>query len=60
MTQVKAEKTETTAGGKKLTLRKETLQDLKARNPQPQQVKGGLSQNTNTGDQCTFAVSGCI
>ena len=41
MTQVKAEKTKKKAGGKKLTLRKETLRDLKVRTTQTQQVKGG-------------------
>ena len=51
MTQVKAEKTKTKAGGKKLTLRKETLRDLKARNLQAQQVKGGIV--------CSFFGSGC-
>jgi hypothetical protein len=58
MSQKKAEKTKTKAGGKKLTLRKETLRDL---NPQTQQVKGGrLSQNTATGVQCSYKVSGCL
>ena len=56
MTQVKAAKTETTADGRKLTLRKETLRDL---NPQTQQVNGALSQNTTTGERCTYRVSGC-
>ena len=60
MSQVEAEKTKTNAGGKKLTLRRETLRDLQARNPQIQQVKSGRSQNTNTGDQCSYQVSGCI
>ena len=57
MTQLKAEETTTQAGGKKLTLRKETLRDL---NPQTQQVNGGgLSQDTTTGNRCTYRVSGC-
>ena len=48
---VKAEKTRKEAGGKRLTLRKETLRDLKARSPQAQQVKGG--------HVCSWDWSGC-
>lgn len=60
MTQVKAEETTRYATGKKLTLRKETLRDLKARNPRTQQVNGGASKDSATGDQCTYRVSGCV
>lgn len=51
MTQRKAEKMKKKTGGKKLTLRKETLRDLKVRNPQTQLVKGG--------HVCTWEISGC-
>ena len=61
MTQLESEKTRTQAGGKKLTLRKETLRDLQAPESRIQRINGGrgLSQDTNTGDQCTYRVSGC-
>ena len=51
MTQRTAYKTKSKPGRKKLTLRKETLRDLKARNHQAQQVKGG--------HVCSWEWSGC-
>ena len=60
MTQVTAEKTKRVVE-QKLTLHKETLRDLQAPHSRIQQVNGGResSQNTNTGDLCTFKVCGC-
>ena len=51
MTQRKTEEPKNKTGPKKLTLSKETLRDLKGRNHETQQVKGGRN--------CSGTDSGC-